>query len=976
MLSASFFLRAIQRVRVTSRAALLLILLLAFALRVFQLGAPAIWWDESLSLYRATRDLATILANTIQIQTVLTTDLQPPLYFLVLHFFVRALGTSEYALRVLTVFASTATVPLLYVLAARWFNPRVGRIAALLAALSPFYVAYAQEARPYAFVLLWSTLAVYALARNFGFRTPALAGGARVSDFGATTSSRPPITNHEPRTTNYELRTTNLEFRFWTLIFSLSAAAALYSHYYAIFLFPFYSLLITIYVWRSQRSRAWTLLPAFPLSSVIFLLPLIQRGAAGNVLSGPGSVPLHVILFDLLNSFSVGTSVDAAQVWWVDAGMFLFFVIGITSLNFGFRISDFGTWQHAIRNTNYELRITNYQLLITLLAFLALPLAALQLATLYRPLYQNSRYFIAISPAFYLGVAAGIVALASRWRYAALPALAIFLIGAAISLNNLYFNPRYGKDDHRAWAEYLRERVRPGDFLILNSPHAEELFNYYARGVVPYATLPILRADGRQSPDAENKNALRDILRKNARVWYLSMHVPFDDPDYRIARFLEDAGVEIEEAKFAGTSTAISLAQFLAAIPVVRNSRDIARPTDLLFGPALRLVGYDAPAEIESGAKGIVKLYWRLDSAVGEDYGVSLRVVDAQGATWGQWDAFLMGALVGTSEWMPRIIFTHTHDLPVAIGAPPGNYHLLLTAYRPSTGRALGTTQLTGITITRPRVPIDPAALRASVRLNQTVGAARVIGADLPQTAPQPGDTVAVAVYFQIMQKPRGETPATLQIATRAFPWLGPWTTRTETTAPLARDAEPGDIVRRDFSIRVPADARSEILFRAVVASATVEIGAVRVQDIARVTSVPDITHQMSARVGDSVEFLGYDVQPTRPRVGDTLRLTLYWRALKMMDTSFTVFTHVIDANNQIAAQQDSVPARGARPTTGWTPGEVITDVYQIVLNVPPGQYEIAIGLYDAATGARLPVSDARGASAGDQIILGTMELQ
>src|SRR5512140_214326 len=103
------------------RVALLAILALAFALRVYRLGAQAIWWDESLSVYRATRDLGTLLSNTIVIQNVVTVDTLPPLYFVLLHALVTVAGTSEFALRWLSVAANVATLALLYVLARRWF---------------------------------------------------------------------------------------------------------------------------------------------------------------------------------------------------------------------------------------------------------------------------------------------------------------------------------------------------------------------------------------------------------------------------------------------------------------------------------------------------------------------------------------------------------------------------------------------------------------------------------------------------------------------------------------------------------------------------------------------------------------------------------------------------------------------------------------------------------------------------------------
>ncbi|HEX7587613.1 MAG TPA: glycosyltransferase family 39 protein, partial [Anaerolineae bacterium] len=439
----------------------MLIVLLAFGLRVYRLGAQAIWWDESLSLYRATRDLSTILANTILIQNVVTHDLQPPLYFVLLHFFVSVSGVSEFALRFLSVMANVATVPVLFALARRWFSPSVGILAAFLGALSPFYVWYAQEARPYALVLFLALLAIYAVARAFK--------------------------GHEGRPVDLG----------WLAVYACASIASLYTNYYALFLIPFHVVLIALTVWRTARMRPFILLPALPLASAIFLLPLASAGATENAAGGPVYVPFGVILRDLLNSFSVGITIDLAQIFWIDLALLALCLIGLIAFR---RASVF------------------------LFAFLAIPLLGLAVACLVRPLYQHSRYLIALSPAFYLGVAAGIVALAQRWRVMAAPALGVFLIGAVLSLNNLYFEPSYGKDDHRAWADYLRGRARPGDFLILDSPHTEALYRYYANDTVPMTTLPILRADHVDSPE-QDLAAVHDAYAHNARVWFLAMDV-------------------------------------------------------------------------------------------------------------------------------------------------------------------------------------------------------------------------------------------------------------------------------------------------------------------------------------------------------------------------------------------------------------------------------------------------------------------
>lgn len=622
------------------RLALFGILLLALALRVYRLGAPAIWWDESLSVYRATRDLGTILSNTIVIQNVVTVDTLPQLYFIFLYPLVRAFGTSEFALRFLSVLANVATIPLIYALARRWFSSSLGLLAALLAGLSPFYIAYSQEARPYALVLFWSTLAIYALTRTFN-------GNLRSDAFR------------------------------WMIVYIVAAVASLYTHYYSIFLIPFHVVLIAILIWHRSawRERAWCFLPAIPAASVIFLIPQVTASATGNVDTGPFAVPFWIILRDLLNSFSVGITMDLAEAWWID-------IVLATLLLLGF-FSD-----SRVQNSTSKFGIWNLRFGILPLAYLLIPVVCVQLLSYFRPLYQNSRYLIGISPAFYLAVAAGIAALARWQRWLAIPGVAVFMIGAVISLNQLYIDPRYAKDDHRGWASHLHEHARAGDFLILNSPHTEELYRYYAGDLVPMTTLPILRADGKVSLDADLAT-VREAFRKNERVWYLAMHVPFDDPQQRIEKILHQEGVLIDQANFAGTSTALALALFLRALPIA-SPNDIAQPLNIAFAGHLRLRGVDMPGSIERGKRGIVKLFWQIDEPVGEDYAVSLRLIDEAGKPVRQLDLLILGNRAGTMTWEPNRILIDTHDLRIAADTPPGKYRLQGVPYHSATGNPLG----------------------------------------------------------------------------------------------------------------------------------------------------------------------------------------------------------------------------------------------------------------------------------------------
>jgi hypothetical protein len=604
-----------------------------------------------------------VLANTILIQTVVTYDTVPPLYFVFLKLLVPLFGTSEFALRFLSLGANVATIPLLYALARRWsrrlphlFYSRTAAVAALLGALSPFYVWYAQEARPYTLVLFWSTLAVYALWRAF----PA----------GGSSRAVP---------------------RAWLLVYLASTGAALYTHYYSIFLIPFHMILIALLAGRA--GWAWIFLPAVPVAAASPLVPVIQASMAGNAGAGPYFVPLDIILRDLINSFSVGITVDLAQVRWIDAVMLGLFLIGIA-------VPAWISRRAAPTATT------------TLLAYLLVPTLGVFAASFLRPLYQNSRYLISISPAFYIGVAAGIAALAQRWRVVAIPALAVFFIGAILSLGNLYFNPRFGKDDHRAWVEYLRERVQPGDFMILNSPHAEELYRYYAGDLLPWKSLPILKADGTTSPETDLA-AVKDAFRNRPRVWYLQMDVPFDDPERRIEKLLNREGVLLDKVDAPATSTEISLSLFVPALPSVDAAR-IAYPLNVAFAGHLRLRGYDAPPSIPAGRRSAVRLYWQIDEPVGEDYAVSLRmVVPADGAIVSQWDSVPLGNRAGSSTWHPDIILMDLHDLPVDAGTPPGEYNLQVVPYHAATGAALGDPVTLGeIRVERPAGASVPDRIR------------------------------------------------------------------------------------------------------------------------------------------------------------------------------------------------------------------------------------------------------------------------
>ena len=113
--------------------------------------------------------------------------------------------------------------------------------------------------------------------------------------------------------------------------------------------------------------------------------------------------------------------------------------------------------------------------------------------------------------------------------------------------------------------------------------------------------------------------------------------------------------------------------------------------------------------------------------------------------------------------------------------------------------------------------------------------------------------------------------------------------------------------------------------------------------------------------LGGAVTLLGADVHPDAAVLlpGQTLTLTLAWRAETEMTTSYRVLLHLLGPDGTLVAQADGEPADWTRPTTGWLPGEVVLDRRELVLppTAGPGQYTLRVGLYTPEEG-RLRSSD------------------
>ncbi|MFN8496256.1 MAG: hypothetical protein U0641_00205 [Anaerolineae bacterium] len=149
-----------------------IILLLAFAARLLNLGGPSLWLDEAMMLARARADWWTAAVGRV------STDFAPPLYPVLLHAW-SSLGVADAFVRFLSVVFGVLAVAVMSRLSLCVSAPlRSFPLAALIFAIAPTQVYHAQQANVYALVALLSALlfvTAQSAARGERWAWPALA---------------------------------------------------------------------------------------------------------------------------------------------------------------------------------------------------------------------------------------------------------------------------------------------------------------------------------------------------------------------------------------------------------------------------------------------------------------------------------------------------------------------------------------------------------------------------------------------------------------------------------------------------------------------------------------------------------------------------------------------------------------------------------------------------------------------------------
>lgn len=407
---------------------LLIIFLVAAALRFFRIGNQSLWTDEVRSIWMITHS-----------DDGLRYAFHGPLHAMLLYLWSLWGGLGDVWARSLSAVIGLLTLPLLFLIAHRLGTARAALLAALLLAISPFHVWYSQEIRNYALLIALGALAQWLFLR--------LLNDARARDWVA-----------------YGLVSAGL----W--LTNLGGAFLIAAH--------------GLYLIISARHLLWRF-ALVHLAVLLLLAPWLRHVAGGPspafesqeaplraVNFHPLAIPFSFSVFSV--GFTVGPSLNEMNRSFSLALLkpYLWYFAS-AGLLFGF-LCVRGLLQRCRRAADW----------IFYLTWIGTPILLVSLLAILNIKNFNVRYMAVALPGYLVLLGAGLDLKRKFWRM-----LLVTLVCAisAWPLWNHYQSPRYMKPDVRTAATYVEQHLRTGDEILVYA--LPEPFLHYYRGTNPLTSL-------------------------------------------------------------------------------------------------------------------------------------------------------------------------------------------------------------------------------------------------------------------------------------------------------------------------------------------------------------------------------------------------------------------------------------------------------------------------------------------------------
>lgn len=603
------------------RAALLGILLLAFALRVYNIEGQSIWGDEAFSIYTAKQDIAYIFGAG--------TDVHPPLYHLFLHCWMQLAGESPLAVRFLSLMWGMLIVAAGYALAKRLMADGGRRTAdqtaihrpssavpfsvAFLLAISPFQIFYAQETRMYAQVAALSALSLVFFVRwlesgdwrrgTGWFVTTLFAIYTQYFAFFILAAENLWLAAHQSKIKNQQF-----QILFW----------------------------VTAHVLLALLYLPWLVAQASDLSS--------RANARASAFSPQGA---WEVISKTFTALFVGSTLDGPAQSIGALAMLLFAVVG---------------W--------FAYRRARLAMLLAL--SIGVPLLG---AILISPLlpYFRERFLLLASAPFVMLMACGLAATAaillrimhhtshSSQLTARIQILLISLISliSLFALSSYWSNPQFRKGEYDLAIAAIRAHAQPSDAVVIYSPIQDALYDYYRINELPTYQLP--KAD------------LVYIAAHHARAWLILYGDPaVYDPTHSAEKFFSARGFKSFYQSYR--DGALARYDFTQSDAVVERKQ-------LQFGDSIRLTGYALPSVVARGETLAVALQWQTSAPLAENYTVFVHLLSADGHVVAQMDTQPVGGTRPTTTWQVGETIRDHIGVSVPRDLPVGRYQIEIGLY-------------------------------------------------------------------------------------------------------------------------------------------------------------------------------------------------------------------------------------------------------------------------------------------------------
>lgn len=219
-------------------------------------------------------------------------------------------------------------------------------------------------------------------------------------------------------------------------------------------------------------------------------------------------------------------------------------------------------------------------------------------------------------------------------------------------------------------------------------------------------------------------------------------------------------------------------------------------------------------------------------------------------------------------------------------------------------------------------------------------------------------------VWWEHQGWPAGAPTSTWEVARRI--WY-------DHHAPALPKAMPAGLYRLEMYLTDP-DTQAKLPVRTIVTGESVgEIIPLTYVQVGSPLDTPSHPLPAPANFGQQLLLLGSNLPPqVEAAPGAPLAIQLFWRTIRQPAKNYTGFVQLLDAQGRLVAQHDQPLTNNFVPASLWQPDLTVTDDYQIY--VPPearaGRYRLIVGLYDGATGVRLPVT-VDGVAVGDIMTIG-----